>query len=77
MNKSLKLLSSYNSILLIVAQTFTNPFQKKEAFYDIRSYQLTARCLQMRPVFCRRVEKPSNNESLTARNTQGPDNSEM
>ena len=52
MCKSLKLLPSYNSILLIAAKTFTNPLQKREAFYDIRSYQLTARCLQMRPVQC-------------------------
>ena len=31
MSKS-KLLSSYNSILLIVAQTFKNPLQKKKHF---------------------------------------------
>ena len=32
MCKSLKLLSSYNSILLIAAQTFTNLLQKKKHF---------------------------------------------
>ena len=81
MCKSLKLLSSYNSILLIAAKTFTNPLQKKEKHF-MTSGHISLR----RDVFkcahpivsCRRVEKPSNNESLTARNTQGqPDNSEM